>query len=50
MQMVLKQVKMPYVPTLRDAGDTSHFFNYPESLTGAAEIREGMDPFLQWTH
>ena len=50
MSMVLKQVKMPYAPTLRDAGDTSHFLNYPESITGAVEIREGMDPFLQWTN
>lgn len=48
-QIVYKQAKMPYVPVIKNPGDTTHFLDYPESLTIGPQVREVLDPFLNWT-
>ena len=46
--LIKKEIKMPYVPVLASANDTSHFTNYPDSYIRAPEIVSANDPFLTW--
>jgi protein kinase A len=43
-----KKVQVPYTPTVKSAGDTSNFTEYPESDENTPAIKESDDPFLNW--
>lgn len=38
----------PYIPEVKDEGDTSNFSNYPDSLEESKPIKANEDPFLNW--
>lgn len=46
--LLQKKILAPYKPTLKSAGDTSNFSNYPDSDTLSPAIRPTDDPFLDW--
>jgi len=46
--MMDKKVQVPYTPTVKSAGDTSNFTEYPESDENTPAIKESDDPFLNW--
>lgn len=43
-----ERIQMPAVPAITFQGDTSNFYNYPESFTVSEPVIQSLDPFLNW--
>ena len=47
-QLLAKRISMPYRPTVRGAGDTTNFSQYPDSDTLSPPVRAADNPFEDW--
>ncbi len=47
-RLLSKDIKAPYTPEIKGAGDTSCFTQYPDSDTESPAIKSADDPFLDW--
>jgi hypothetical protein len=47
-KLLNKEIKSPYLPEVKGAGDTSCFTQYPDSDTMSPAIKPADDPFLDW--
>lgn len=47
-KLLNKELKAPYIPEVKGAGDTSCFTQYPDSDTQSPAIKPADDPFLDW--
>jgi len=39
---------MPFKPSIKSAGDTTNFLNYPDSDNIVQGLKPDSDPFLDW--
>ena len=47
-RLLSKELPPSYRPTVRNAGDTSNFSNYPDSDSESPAVRSSDDPFIDW--
>lgn len=47
-EFIFQRMPAPYVPNVKNSGDTSCFSNYPDSQEDAVSVPPEKDPFLEW--
>jgi len=48
LKLLSKSINPPYIPTVKNDGDTSNFSTYPDSSKQANAVKKVDDPFLSW--
>lgn len=47
-KLLNKEIRAPYIPETKGAGDTSCFTSYPDSDNISPTVKPADDPFLDW--
>ena len=46
--LLQRKKQPPYIPEVKNEGDTSNFSNYPDSLEESKAVKPSEDPFVNW--